>query len=96
VFVGEDGQCKTTILQAIAVAASGPEKANQVAGDLPARLVDVRATPSTMASVEARFGAGGDPAIARGWPGLDGDAWPRPEIDSVVHVTRPSTVFLGT
>jgi recombinational DNA repair ATPase RecF len=31
VLVGENGLCKTTILQSIALAASGPDRANQLA-----------------------------------------------------------------
>lgn len=31
VFVGENGRCKTALLQAIALAASGPDRANQLA-----------------------------------------------------------------
>ena len=34
VFVAENGACKTTLLQTIALAASGPERANQLA-DVP-------------------------------------------------------------
>jgi recombinational DNA repair ATPase RecF len=34
VLVGENGLCKTTILQAIALAASGPDRANQLLTDI--------------------------------------------------------------
>jgi len=54
VFVGENGLCKTTILQAIALAASGPDKSNQVAGDLPVRLPDRRA-PDETCGIGAQF-----------------------------------------
>ena len=54
VFVGENGKCKTTILQAIALAASGPEKSNQIAGNLPSLLTDKR-RKGGIPSVSATF-----------------------------------------
>jgi hypothetical protein len=52
VFVAENGSCKTTLLQAIALAASGSERANQLA-DVPS-LPDLR-RPAEIALISADF-----------------------------------------
>jgi len=52
VFVAENGACKTTLLQSIALAASGPERANQLA-DVPS-LADLR-NPTERAWINANF-----------------------------------------
>jgi len=52
VFVAENGACKTTLLQTIALAASGPERANQLA-DVPS-LPDLR-RPAETARISADF-----------------------------------------
>lgn len=55
-FVAENGACKTTLLQAIALAASGPDRANQLA-DVPS-LPDLRrANESVQVSADFKFGA---------------------------------------
>ncbi len=55
VLVAENGSCKTTLLQAIALAASGSERANQLA-DVPS-LPDLR-RPADTAWITADFGFG--------------------------------------
>ncbi|HLL53392.1 MAG TPA: AAA family ATPase [Myxococcaceae bacterium] len=55
-FVAENGACKTTLLQMIALAASGPERANQLA-DVPS-LPDLR-RPAEPALISAGFNFGG-------------------------------------
>src|SRR5512140_2893317 len=52
VFVAENGACKTTLLQTIALAASGHERANQLA-DVPT-LPDLR-QPTETARISAIF-----------------------------------------
>jgi predicted ATPase len=52
VFVAENGACKTTLLQTIALAASGHDRANQLA-DVPS-LPDLR-RPTEAASISADF-----------------------------------------
>ena len=55
VFVAENGSCKTTLLQAIALAASGAERGNQLA-DVPS-LPDLRRTKETsLISADFTFG----------------------------------------
>lgn len=55
VFIAESGACKTTLLQAIALAASGTERANQLAD--VASLPDMRqAEPSVRLSADFQFG----------------------------------------
>ncbi|HYO71408.1 MAG TPA: AAA family ATPase [Archangium sp.] len=51
-FVAENGACKTTLLQAIALAASGPDRANQLA-DVPS-LPDLR-KPAEAVQIRADF-----------------------------------------
>jgi hypothetical protein len=51
-LVAENGACKTTLLQAIALAASGPDRANQLA-DVPS-LPDLR-QPSKATQINATF-----------------------------------------
>jgi hypothetical protein len=54
-FVAENGACKTTLLQAIALAASGPDRANQLA-DVPS-LPDLRRPgESVQVSADFKFG----------------------------------------
>lgn len=56
VLIGENGVCKTALLQCIALAASGPDRANQLA-DVPS-LINVR-NPSEPARIVAEFTFGG-------------------------------------
>src|SRR5580658_4175439 len=67
VLIGENGLCKTTVLQAIALAASGPDRANQLA-DVPS-LLDVR-TPETAAHISAGFELTPGMHKKRSYPGL--------------------------
>jgi hypothetical protein len=66
VIVGENGTCKTTILQAIALAASGPVVANKLAEAFPFR--DRRSERSS--DIRAYFGFGGRLHDKRVYPGL--------------------------
>lgn len=71
VLLGENGLCKTTILQAIAMAANGYVRANQLA-DVPS-LPD-RRNIQAAAQIEARFSFSERYHSDRVYPGLD----PRP------------------
>ena len=55
VFVGENRLCKTTLLQTIAVAASGPDKGTHLATDVIESWPDLRRPAGTI-SVDAVFG----------------------------------------
>lgn len=55
VLVGENRLCKTTILQAIAAAASGTDRGTQLVGDVVASWPDLRA-PQTRVTIETAFG----------------------------------------
>jgi len=94
VFVAENGACKTTLLQAIALAASGATRANQLA-DVPS-LPDLRA-PSASVAINAEFVFGArlnsqrlltrsEPAAA-----IDGPH----TIRSLLGIGRAQSVFVG-
>lgn len=68
VFVAENGLCKTTILQSIAMAASGPTLASELADVIS--LPD-RRRPNAPASIEAEFGFGRETHSIRQYPGFD-------------------------
>lgn len=55
VFVGENRLCKTTLLQTIAVAASGPDKGTHLATDVIESWPDLR-RPDGSISIDAEFG----------------------------------------
>lgn len=80
VIVGRNGLCKTSILRMIALAASGRDRANQLAQDLISSLRDAR-QPEVPSIVRAEFGFGelGDQR-GREYPGLDS-----PIADQRVH-----------
>lgn len=77
VLIGENGLCKTSILQAIAMAASGYVRANQLA-DVPS-LPDRRRTGGAT-TIEADFTFGASRHTQRIYPGI----LPRPEVPPVV------------
>ncbi|QRK12054.1 AAA family ATPase [Archangium violaceum] len=83
VLIGENGLCKTSILQAIAMAASGYLRANQLA-DVPS-LPD-RRTIGTALTIDAEFTFGANQHAQRRYPGIH----PRPESPPVIH----SSVYL--
>src|SRR5258708_5614596 len=67
VLVGENGLCKTTILQAIALAASGADRANQLAEI--ASLPDRRLSKPRVV-IQAEFSFGSQYHAVRTYPGL--------------------------
>lgn len=94
VILGENGLCKTTLLQTIALAALGKDRANQL-GDIPS-LRDQR-RQRAQASISADFGFG---AIGhqhgRRYPGLSGrrPAHP-PRLTSSLEIGPRWKVFRG-
>lgn len=73
VLVGRNGLCKTSILRSIAMAASGRDRANQLAQDLISSLRDVRRPPEqAFTKIEGQFGFGevGE-SCGRKYPGLE-------------------------
>ncbi len=67
VLIGENGLCKTAILRAIAVAASGPVRGNQLEDVVS--LAD-RRSPRALMRIEADFIPGPIGHDAREYPGL--------------------------
>lgn len=94
VFVAENGSCKTTLLQAIALAASGSERGNQLA-DVPS-LPDLR-HPTETASISADFVFGSRLAKWRSIPAPAGEdsAHEKLGVHSVLRVESEQSTFSG-
>ncbi|MFY0527556.1 AAA family ATPase [Archangium gephyra] len=71
VFVGENGLCKTSLLRAIALAAIGPERGNQLGQVFIPTMPDKRQPEDATVSIEATFGFSGTFHGDRKYPGLD-------------------------
>src|SRR5689334_12628144 len=91
VFVGENGIGKTTILQAIAAAASGKDRANQLA-DVPSWR-DVR-SPDRAARVTAKFEFGKHGDYRRTYPFIRRRRVP-PQLESELVIGPRKNVFEG-
>jgi hypothetical protein len=93
-LVGENGLCKTSVLQAIALAASGPDRSNQLA-DVPS-LPDRRHRNETLA-IEAQFELGPVPeGRSRLTPGFDGKREQAPRfVRSTLSLDPGWKVFQG-
>jgi hypothetical protein len=74
VLIGENGLCKTSILRAIAMAATGYVRANQLAQEILSSFPDRRQT-DTAVEIAARFTFSKEHHADRVYPGLD----PRPD-----------------
>jgi hypothetical protein len=81
IFVGENGLCKTAILQAIAMAASGPSLSNELADVIS--LPD-RRQPQEQVGIEALFSFGAMAHLQRDYPGFKTRPTHPPEIFSSV------------
>ncbi|XXT21906.1 AAA family ATPase [Sorangium sp. So ce429] len=94
-IVGENGLCKTSILQAIALAASGPDRANQLA-DIPS-LPDLR-HPDEALEIAASFAFGPLPeGRSRMYPGWGGKPGQPPKfLQSRLSLTPGWKVFVGS
>lgn len=79
VFIGENGLCKTSILRAIAMAATGYVRANQLAEEVVSSLPDLR-RPDAPVLIEAGFSFSDRYHARREYPGLS----PRPATPPVV------------
>jgi hypothetical protein len=68
VFVAENGLCKTALLQAIAMAASGPTLASELAdvGSFPDRR-----QPTAKTLIDAEFSFGSETHRSRNYPGIE-------------------------
>ncbi|MGK3996365.1 AAA family ATPase [Sorangium sp. So ce1024] len=95
VIVGENGLCKTSILQAIALAASGPDRANQLA-DIPS-LPD-RRHPDERLEIAASFEFGPLPeGRTRPYPRWGGEPGQPPRFLRSRLVLEPGwKVFVGS
>jgi len=94
VIIGENGLCKSTVLQSIALAASGRDRANQLA-DIPS-LPDIR-TPAQTAKITAEFSFGAKLHSKREYPGLNSEqATSVPTLESSLDVLPKQRVFQGT
>src|SRR5438270_13567553 len=92
VLLGANGFCKTTLLQAIALAASGVDRANQ--------LVDVAALPDRRlrkpdAFLAATFGFGPRHASTRSYPGTEGQPGEDVRLYSELRLPSGWSVFQG-
>lgn len=95
VIIGENGLCKTTLLQAIALAALGKDRANQL-GDIPS-LRDLR-NPAAEVRLQAEFGFGElGHGLGRSYPGLTGAERPpsAPTLLSWLELAPQWKVFQG-
>jgi hypothetical protein len=92
VLIGENGLCKTTVLQAIALAASGPDRANQLA-DVPS-LPD-RRLKKAKATIEAEFDFTPGMHKQRKYPGLGKRPAKPPQIQSSLSIKAGWNVFDG-
>jgi hypothetical protein len=94
VFVAENGACKTTLLQAIALAASGPERANQLA-DVPS-LPDLR-RPTEPVRLSADFEFGTQLEKWRRFPDtLPIQPLSKMVVQSFLHIEPNQSTFWGT
>lgn len=100
VFVGENGLCKTSLLRAIALAASGPERGNQLGTAFIPTMPDKRQEDATV-TIEATFSFSQAFHGKRSYPGLEETPLTRPPLlasklttSAKVGVLRGSSQFL--
>jgi hypothetical protein len=92
VLVGENGLCKTTILQAIALAASGPDRANQLAE--VASLPDLRNLEEET-EIQAEFAFGPIHHPNRTYPTIKSKSDDPPRLISRLWIPPDWKVFVG-
>ena len=93
VFLGENGCCKSTVLQAIALAATGPEQGNTLAGDIRPSLRDKRG--ESAGTARAWFTFSERYHDNREYPGLPRSAKP-PTLRSDVEFPPGTAVVRGS
>jgi len=100
VFVGENGHCKTSLLRAIALAATGPERGNQLGTAFITTMPDKRQEDAQV-NIEATFGFSELFHKQRKYPGLEDKRPARPprlfsslKASAKVEVLRGSSKFL--
>jgi hypothetical protein len=91
-LIGENGLGKTTLLQAIALAASGRDRANQL-GNVPS-FPDIR-HPGLHARMEASFGFGRQGHASREYPGLSERPADPPVVQSFLSLAPGHNTFVG-
>ena len=93
VLLGENGFCKTTILQAIALAASGVDRANQLVemASLPDRRLR-----NPQVYLKAIFSFGQGHAASRSYPGIAGTPGPELRLESELTLPPGWNVFQGS
>ncbi len=96
VLLGENGLCKTTILQAVAMCATGYVRANQMA-DVPS-LPDVRLGPNDRAIMRAVFQFGHHRHATRDYPDYPGSGTPRdpPSLFSELTIGANESTLSGS
>lgn len=99
-LVGENGLCKTSVLRAIALAASGPERGNQLGQSFIPTMPDKR-RESADVTIEATFGFVLDDDrshASRSYPGLEGPLRPphSPRLVSTLSTSATVGVLRGS
>ncbi len=99
VLVGEHGTCKTTLLQTIAVAASGPDKGTHLATDVIESWPDLR-RPDGSISIKADFGFSAARHPRRRYSpgvGVIGRAFlAPPQLHTTIHLKTGRGIFEGS
>jgi hypothetical protein len=93
VFVGENRMCKTTILQAIAAAACGPDRGTQLVTNVIASWPDLRAPQKLF--VEGEFGFSERRNPVRNYPGKRVSGDHPPVLWSKLELAPDNRVFVG-
>jgi len=94
VLVGENGLCKTSILQAIALASLGADSANFFQEIIPS-LPDRRNSKEAV-QIKAEFGFGPIWRPKRVYPALDRSPGHDPQLSSMIEIAPGWTFFNGT
>ncbi len=89
VIIGENGTCKTSILQAIALAAAGAPHINGLIENNTGAFRDKRSARATMA-IQAEFGLSDTHRASRHYPGFSSSDKPPGEVIVHSHVALPS------
>jgi hypothetical protein len=94
VFIGKNGLCKTSILRAVAMAATGYVRANQLGEEILSSLPDRRRSDATV-EIDARFTFSKDYHESRIYPGLDPRPAEPPVLDSTLRLEPGKRLVSG-